>query len=229
MAVVGHEMADSKESVTLNEVQTNFLALLVIRFEATSMNNHHTTWPTKAGPFIVARNRLKTPDKARMSFRVFVASSIKSKPDIDLLLSPPFGPRHSSFHVISEQGECLLHSPEPGSNSSLSRLIKRSAVLANIWPQRMPLWPGQRIAPFPSYTAGEPRQHGQLAECRTAMTLLTILCFLKSWEVHEVLITFGMGHVSMANFPVNLSSYFDAPNYLLASGKVTLQRRPERI
>lgn len=64
---------------------------------------------------------------------------------------------------------------------------------------------------------------------RTATALLTVLCFLNIWEVHEVLITFGMGHVSMANFPVTPSSYFDALNYLLASGQVTLQRRPERI
>ncbi|KAG6354302.1 hypothetical protein INS49_004907 [Diaporthe citri] len=64
---------------------------------------------------------------------------------------------------------------------------------------------------------------------RMATALLTVLCFLNFCEVHEVLITLGMGRVSMANFPATVSSYFDALNHLLASGKVTLERRPEKI
>lgn len=48
-------------------------------------------------------------------------------------------------------------------------------------------------------------------------------------EPREALITFGMGHVSMANFPKTVSGYFVALKYLVASGQVSVQRRPEKI
>lgn len=43
MAAVGHEMVDSKESVTLNEAQTNFLAVLLIKVESSPVNFHYTS------------------------------------------------------------------------------------------------------------------------------------------------------------------------------------------
>lgn len=63
---------------------------------------------------------------------------------------------------------------------------------------------------------------------RVATALLTVLCFLNVWEVHEVLVTLGIGHVDMANFPKTVSAYFVALKYLLKSGQVTLHRHPER-
>lgn len=67
---------------------------------------------------------------------------------------------------------------------------------------------------------------------RVATALLTVLCFLNHWEIHEIVITFAfnrISHVSMPDFPSDFPTYRAARNFLLAAGKVTLQRRPEAI
>lgn len=64
---------------------------------------------------------------------------------------------------------------------------------------------------------------------RMAMALLAVLCFFNCVEIHEELITFGMGLINFSDFPTDHDSYTAAIKFLVASNRVSFQKRPKRL